>query len=132
MTVVRYPHSDQNGPQMYAPKRSAPENPGGTRPGLDDPRALESGIRELAASGQNEIGSRSEPPVENLNALVRRVSGTSVEKIDSVILELQAVRDMLRREGDRVSRGIADYASLNQAVKNAMEVIGENLAQWKR
>jgi hypothetical protein len=117
---------------MYAPKRSAPENPGGTRPGLDDPRALESGIRELAASGQNEIGSRSEPPVENLNALVRRVSGTSVEKIDSVILELQAVRDMLRREGDRVSRGIADYASLNQAVKNAMEVIGENLAQWKR
>jgi hypothetical protein len=54
-----------------------------------------------------------------------------MEEIDRVILELQAVREMLRSEGERVGREIAGYASLSHAAMTAMKVIGDSLTQWK-
>ena len=54
-----------------------------------------------------------------------------MEEIDRVILELQGVRDMLRAEGDRVSREVSGYASLSHAAMTAMSVIADSLTQWK-
>ena len=79
----------------------------------------------------NETEQASEPIVDNLNVLIRRVSGASMEEIDRVILELQGVREMLRSEGERVGREIAGYASLSHAAMTAMKVIGDSLTQWK-
>jgi hypothetical protein len=78
-----------------------------------------------------EMEAAEEPVSDSLNALIRRVSGASMEEIDRVILELQGVRDMLRSEGERVSREIAGYASLSHASMTAMRVIGDSLKQWK-
>ena len=77
------------------------------------------------------LAEGADPVNENLNALIRRVSGASMEEIDRVILELQSVRDMLRQEGERVSREIAGYASLSHASMTAMKVIADSLTQWK-
>jgi hypothetical protein len=41
------------------------------------------------------------------------------------------VRDMLRSEGERVSREVADYANLCQASMTAMKVITDSLKRWK-
>lgn len=68
---------------------------------------------------------------ENVNSLIRRVSGASMEEIDRVILELQKVRDMLRHEGERVQREISGYASLSHSAMTAMKVIADSLEQWK-
>ncbi len=73
----------------------------------------------------------NEPSSDNVNALIWRVSGASMEEIDRVILELQGVRDMLRQEGERVTREVSGFASLNHAANTAMKVIGDSLAQWK-
>jgi hypothetical protein len=73
----------------------------------------------------------ADPAVDNVNALIWRVSGASMEEIDRVILELQGVRDMLRQEGERVTREVAGFASLNHAANTAMKVIAESLSQWK-
>ena len=54
-----------------------------------------------------------------------------MEEIDRVIRELEGVRDMLRNEGERVSREIAGYASLSHASMTAMKVIADSLKQWK-
>jgi len=80
---------------------------------------------------RNETDAPPDPAAENLNALIRRVAGASMEEIDRVILELQGVRDMLRSEGERVSRELAGYASLSHASMTAMKVIGDSLKQWK-
>ena len=72
-----------------------------------------------------------DPVTDNLNSLIRRVSGASLEEIERVILELQGIRDMLRNEGERVGREIAGYASLSHASMTAMKVIGDSLTQWK-
>ena len=80
---------------------------------------------------RSDVETVGDPVADNLNALIRRVSGASMEEIDRVILELQSVRDMLRNEGDRVSREVAGYASLSHAAMTAMTVIADSLTQWK-
>ena len=79
-------------------------------------------------SDADQVG---EPVAENLNGLIRRVSGASMDEIDRVIVELQSVREMLNKEGERVSREIAGYASLSHAAMTAMKVISESISQWK-
>jgi hypothetical protein len=80
---------------------------------------------------RGDMETAGDPVTDNLNALIKRVSGASMEEIDRVILELQSVRDMLRHEGDRVSREVAGYASLSHAAMTAMSVIADSLTQWK-
>ncbi|HZP78728.1 MAG TPA: hypothetical protein VFB45_21505 [Pseudolabrys sp.] len=68
---------------------------------------------------------------DSVNSAIRRVSASSMEEIDRVILELQKVRDMLRHEGERVQREISGYASLSHSAMTAMKVIADSLEQWK-
>lgn len=127
---------EKSGPEAFAPIRKSPEK-------LTDidqaaANAFEGEIREFVRRDvaflrrqRNDADQASEPVSDNLNVLIRRVSGASMEEIDRVILELQGVRDMLRTEGERVSREIAGYASLSHAAMTAMKVIGDSLMQWK-
>lgn len=72
-----------------------------------------------------------DPAVENVNLLIERVSGQTVGEIDRVIGELTNMRDMLRREGERVQRELTGYAGLSQSAMMSMKIISESLAQWK-
>lgn len=130
--------AEKSGPDKYAPPdRRPPEK-------LSDidqaaANAFEGEIREFVRRDvaflrrpRNDVDGAPEQPVaENLNALIRRVSGASMDEIDRVISELQSVRGMLQAEGDRINREIAGYASLNHAAMTAMKVIGDSLTQWK-
>ena len=126
---------EKTGPEAFAPNRRAPEK----LSDVDQAAATAEGeIREFVRRDvaflrrqRSEAEPGVDPVADNLNALIRRVSGASMEEIDRVILELQSVRDMLRIEGDRVSREIAGYASLSHAAMTAMKVIGDSLTQWK-
>jgi hypothetical protein len=69
--------------------------------------------------------------IEDQDALILRVANASTEEIDRLIFELQSVRDMLRREGERVNRDLASYTNLNQHLMTGMKIISENLRQWK-
>ena len=125
---------DNDGPEKYAPHRSAPVKLGDLDQAVS---AFEGEIREFVRRDvggqrkQHEAEMKPEASAENMNALIHRVSGASMEEIDRVIAELQGVRNMLREEGERVSREIAGYASLSHASMTAMKVIGESIAQWK-
>lgn len=128
--------AEKTGPEAYAPTRKTPEK-------LSDvdqaaANAFEGEIREFVRRDvsflrrpRSEAEPAADPVNENLNALIRRVSGASMEEIDRVILELQGVRDMLRNEGERVGRELAGYASLSHASMTAMKVIADSLTQWK-
>ena len=130
--------AEKPGPDKYAPPdRRPPEKLSEIDQAAAN--AFEGEIREFVRRDvaflrrpRNDVDAAPEQPVaENLNALIRRVSGASMGEIDRVISELQSVRDMLHAEGDRVNREIAGYASLSHAAMTAMKVIGDSLAQWK-
>ena len=129
---------EKTGPEAFAPNRSkSPEK----LSEIDQAAAtaFEGEIREFVRRDvpslrrpHNEAEhAATDPAADNLNSVIRRVSGASMEEIDRVILELQGVREMLRHEGERVSREIASYASLSHAAMTAMTVIADSLTQWK-
>jgi hypothetical protein len=127
---------EKSGPEKFAPARHKPEK----LSEIDQaaPTAFEGEIREFVRRDvsvlrrpRNEAEPAPDPVADNLNALIRRVSSASMEEIDRVIHELQGVRDMLRKEGERVSREIAGYASLSHASMTAMTVIADSLMHWK-
>ena len=130
---------EKTGPETFAPKGKAPEKLGEIDQAAAN--AFEGEIREFVRrdvaflrrrnDADAAAATAADPVTENLNSLIRRVSGASMDEIDRVIGELQAVRDMLRSEGERVSREIAGYASLSHAAMTAMKVIGESVTQWK-
>jgi hypothetical protein len=127
---------EKTGPEQFAPKSGVPEKLGAVDQAAAT--AFEGEIREFVRRDvatlrrqRSEGDAAADPAAENLNALIRRVAGASMEEIDRVILELQGIRDMLRSEGERVSRELAGYASLSHASMTAMKVIGDSLKQWK-
>jgi hypothetical protein len=143
MTVIRPERlnandsgSEKSGPEKYAPARRVPEKLADVAQAAAT--SIEGEIRDLVRrdtafpQGQHSEGDAgANRAAENLNALIGRVAGASIEEIDRVILELEGVRAMLRSEGERVSREIAGYASLCHASTTAMTVIGDSLKQWK-
>jgi ABC-type transporter Mla subunit MlaD len=127
---------EKTGPEKFAPNRGVPEKLGEVDQAAAN--AFEGEIREFVRRDvatlrrqRSEGDAAVDPATDNLNALIRQVAGASMEEIDRVILELQGVRDMLRSEGERVSRELAGYASLSHASMTAMRVIADSLKQWK-
>ena len=128
--------AEKSGPEKFAPRdRRPPEKQSDVDQAAN---AVEGEIREFVRRDasflhrqRSEVDAANDPAAENLNALIRRVAGDSMEEIDRVIRELESVREMLRNEGERVSREIAGYASLSHAATTAMKVITDSLTQWK-
>ena len=79
--------------------------------------------RKPQAEGGSEIG------VGSANALLRQIAGTTFKEIDLLIDELQAMRDLLQGEGQRVQREIVKYAQLSQAAMKSTKVIAEGMTQ---
>jgi hypothetical protein len=125
MTVVRADwtsanrfSAQQSGPELYAPQgRRAPEPP---RSGVD-----------AVPQRSEEPGLSNAPAGEHLDSLIRRIAAASMDDIDSVNRELDGIRDVLRMEGERVSREIDGYVRLSQASMAAMRLISERIKQWK-
>ena len=69
--------------------------------------------------------------VNNLNSLLDRVSGSSVQEIDDLIRDLTNVRNFLQTEGERVQREITSYAQLSQVAMTSVKIIAESMSQWK-
>jgi hypothetical protein len=100
---------------------------------VDDPKTgevdLDGSIRKLAHSGAafRQGEPNSETSANNLGALLRRVSGTSALEIDSLIGELQGLREKLHSDGDRIHRDIVEYAALSQHVMQLSKIISESV-----
>ena len=128
--------TERSGPEKYAPVNRRPLQ----RLGEIDPavaNAVEGEIRQIIRRDIAELQrtpsefSPESRPVEPHQIHVQRLANESLQEIAHVINELESVREMLRSEGERVSREIDGYASLNQAAKTAMQVIIDGIRQWK-
>ena len=73
----------------------------------------------------------TEATVNNVNSLIQRVAGTSLAEIETLVSELESLRDLLHAEGQRVQREISGYAQLSQAAMKSTRLIADNVTQWK-
>ena len=88
-------------------------------------------VRRDLASVRQQPENDGEVVANNISSLLQRVSGSSVQEIDSLIGELQSLRDRLQNEGERVQREIIQYANLSQAAMQSTKIIAESLTNWK-
>src|SRR6266576_1043111 len=86
----------------------------------------------LGNSTEAALEPSSEATVNNVNSLIQRVAGTSLSEIENLISELEALRDLLHSEGQRVQREISGYAQLSQAAMKSTRMIADSVSQWKR
>jgi hypothetical protein len=59
------------------------------------------------------------------------VAGTSEKEIDNLIAELQAMRNFLKAEGERVQRELTSYAQATEAALSSVKIITESMGEWK-
>jgi hypothetical protein len=69
--------------------------------------------------------------VADINSLVQRVAGVSLDQLDDVIVDLRQLRDFLRSEGERIKREILGYLQLHEIAIGSTKSIIDNVAQWK-
>jgi hypothetical protein len=62
---------------------------------------------------------------EHLGTLLHQVSKTSIDEIDSLILELKTLHKKLQTNGDRIQRDIAEHAELSQQVMQLTKIISD-------
>ena len=60
-------------------------------------------VRRDVVGARRQPESDSELVANNINQLLQRVAGTSVQEIDKLITELQTLRDTLQSEAARVA-----------------------------
>lgn len=89
-------------------------------------------VRRDVATLRRHSDSDSEIVASNINSLLQRVAGTSVQEIDKLIAELQTLRDRLTSEAARVQREIVEYATLSQAAMQSTKIIAESISTWKK
>ena len=76
-------------------------------------------------------GTATEANTENLASLIARVAGHSTTEIDSLIAELQQVRNYLHDESERVQRKINEFAQMNQSALASIKIIADAVGPWK-
>src|SRR5271167_4976176 len=94
---------------------------------------VEDALRELA----RQDGTRYEPEnttqvVPDLNSLIQRVAGVSLDQLDDAIVDLRQLRDFLHSEGERIQREISGYLQLNHIAFGSTKSIADNIVQWKK
>jgi hypothetical protein len=74
--------------------------------------------------------------VEDVNewvgGLIDSVAATSIAEIEKLISDLQAVRNYLKAEGDRIQQEMANYAHLSETASASVKIITESLGQWRK
>ena len=81
---------------------------------------------------QRQPANDREAVVSDLDLLLQRVSGNSVQEMDRIINDLKMLREQLQREGERVANEIAAYASLSQTAFQKTETILAGLIKMDR
>jgi hypothetical protein len=93
--------------------------------------ALRESVRQNASHIRDEPENRSQF-VMDVNSLVQRVAGVSLDQLDDVIVDLRQLRDFLHSEGERIQREISGYLQLNHIAIGSTKSIVDNVVQWKK
>jgi hypothetical protein len=87
--------------------------------------------KDFRSQRSSAPSTATEVNTESLSSLIARVAGHSTTEIDSLIAELQQVRNYLHDESERVQRKINEFAQMNQSALASIKVIADAVGPWK-
>ena len=89
---------------------------------------IESETRDLAHSAAKTTTLETEGEIA---PLVEKVGAISIAEIENMIGELQAAKDFLESEGERVQREAEQYTTLTQMASASVKIISDTVARWR-
>ena len=90
---------------------------------------IDSETRDLVHSGAPT--PKSETDVD-IAPLVQKIGATSIAEVEKMIGELQAAKDFLDSEGERVQREAVHYTTLTQMASASVKIISDTVAGWRQ
>ena len=97
---------------------------------LDKVTEVEGEIRDFVRERRDTVDD-GQHVANRLTFLIDQVAGSSIQEIDHLSARLQALREQLHEQGERVQREVVEYAALSQSTMQSTRIISENLARWK-
>jgi hypothetical protein len=88
--------------------------------------------RDVVSNPGCQPENDSQLVASNVNSVLQRVTETSVQEIDKLITDLQALSNMLDSEASRVQREVVQYSTFTQAALQSTKIIAESLERWKK
>src|SRR5262249_12485740 len=89
---------------------------------------IESETRDLVQSGAPTRKSETDMDIA---PLVEKIGATSIAEVEKMIGELQAAKDFLESEGERVQREAEHYTTLTQMASASVKIISDTVAGWR-
>ena len=89
-------------------------------------KAFENETHELV----RPVAANTTEAPEHLSPVIR-AGADSVAEIEKLMAELQAARDYLHAEGERLRREEARYAHLTQTALSSVKIISEGMDKWR-
>ena len=89
---------------------------------------IESEARDLVHLGAPTRKSETEVDIA---PLVQKIAATSIAEVEKMIGELQAAKDFLESEGERVQREAEHYTTLTQMASASVKIISDTVAGWR-
>jgi hypothetical protein len=97
---------------------------------------VEGEIRELVrrdvVTDTRQPENENEMAASSINSMLQRATATSTQEIDTLITEMETLRDTLHSEATRVQREVFQYATLTQEALQSSKIIAESLTQLKK
>jgi uncharacterized phage infection (PIP) family protein YhgE len=95
---------------------------------------LKGEVRQSAPQGSDHVDQVDDVKltINDLENLTRRMSLASTREIDSLIGELETLRQKLATDGSRLERQLAEYAGLSQSVTQLTKIISEGLTHLEK
>ena len=87
-------------------------------------------VQERLAPKANGTGAHESQV--NIGEMINQISGTSISQTETVIGELQRVRNCLLNEGERIQREVTEYARLNHRALESTRGITETLQRCRQ
>ena len=98
--------------------------------------ALEEALAAIESETRHLVHTEAPPaPTAEIDVdiapLVQKFGATAISEIEKMIGELQAARDFLQSEGERVQRETERYTNLTQTASASVKIISDTVAGWR-
>ena len=68
----------------------------------------------------------------NIGEMINQISGTSLSQTETLIGELERIRNFLLSEGQRIQREVTEHVHLNHRALESIRAITGTLQRWKQ
>ena len=85
---------------------------------------------ETTSTRKSDSAITAELTSDSVMPLIQKIAAGSIVEIEKVIGELQATRDFLRAEGERIHQETIRFAQLNQTASASVKIISESISEW--